>query len=218
MKQISLPKSNSVHLWPVQIPGFVTHLSDYINVLNDAERQRAMRLRLEPKRARFIIVRAVLRRILASYLGVTAEEIEFSLGAQGKPCLRENTLGLHFNVSHSADFAVFAIATAEVGVDIEKIRENYNDAVARRFFSAAEYAALHAVPAAERNIEFYRLWVGKEAVIKAKGVGIFAADGLDLQAYHLQYVALTPEYQVAVAMAEPINAVITRFSRRIHST
>ncbi len=81
---------------------------------------------------------------------------------------------LTFNVSHSRDHALFALARGrEVGVDLESIRERNSDGVADRFFTPDESAALRALDdESERRRAFFSLWSAKEAFIKATGLGL----------------------------------------------
>jgi 4'-phosphopantetheinyl transferase len=65
------------------------------------------------------------------------------------------------------------IATACVGVDIEKIHGALNvQRLAKRFFSPDEAAWFRNLPEAERILRFFRLWVLKEAYLKAIGAGV----------------------------------------------
>ena len=56
-------------------------------ILNQAERDRAARLRIDGKRRQFLAGRSHLRRILASYLDTAPAAIEFTFGPHGKPAL-----------------------------------------------------------------------------------------------------------------------------------
>jgi 4'-phosphopantetheinyl transferase len=60
-----------------------------------------------------------------------------------------------------------------IGVDVEALTP-FGDlaAVARRWFSPTEQAALSALPPDRRLAGFYRLWTRKEAVVKALGLGM----------------------------------------------
>jgi 4'-phosphopantetheinyl transferase len=81
---------------------------------------------------------------------------------------------LHFNASHSHGYAAFAFARrAEVGIDIEKIREEVaGEEIAARFFSEQEIAELATLPGETRPKGFFRCWTRKEAYIKARGEGL----------------------------------------------
>ena len=64
--------------------------------------------------------------LLDRYLEVSASKIAFHYSALGKPALlHPASTELHFNASHSGDYAVFAITRAgETGVDIERVRKD----------------------------------------------------------------------------------------------
>ena len=81
------------------------------------ERLRAQRFRFERDAWKFSVARVTLRRILAKYLSVAPAWITFAYGPHGKPELASPRAPLMFNVSHSADLAVYAVAwNRRVGV------------------------------------------------------------------------------------------------------
>jgi len=81
---------------------------------------------------------------------------------------------LQFNLSHSAGLALIAVgAELQLGVDIEKIREEVDTAaLAQRFFSPREGAGLQALPDNLRVPGFFACWTRKEAFLKATGTGL----------------------------------------------
>lgn len=145
-------------------------------VLSEFERRRAARLSFEIVRARFIVARAMLRRLLAKRLGAQPEEIEFVYNDQGKPALGARFDGsrLFFNVSHCDDLAVYAFSSAgEIGVDVEAVRWFADaDDVAARVFSPAEQRAYAALDPLQRPVGFFNCWTRKEAFVKAVGEGL----------------------------------------------
>src|ERR1043166_2665677 len=56
-------------------------------LLTAGERERATRFALEPDRRRFIVVRALLRQLLAARLGVRPEAIKLAARARGHAAL-----------------------------------------------------------------------------------------------------------------------------------
>jgi 4'-phosphopantetheinyl transferase len=86
---------------------------------------------------------------------------------------------LRSSVSHSGELTLVAVASGRtVGVDVEETRSGRRlQPIADSRFTRAEAAALRALAEGERDAAFYRLWVRKEAYLKAKGEGI--AGGLD---------------------------------------
>src|SRR4029077_18250741 len=79
-----------------------------------------------------------------------------------------------FNVSHSANRAVFAIADGvDVGIDIEGLDSKPSDElVARQFFSALGGGEFLSPPLETRPRAFLTTWTRKEAYIKARGEGL----------------------------------------------
>ena len=142
-------------------------------VLSDDERRRAARFRCGADGERFVVVRARLRLLLSGYGAGPAAALRFGSGAEGKPMVLSQP-DLRFNVSHSGDRALVAVAwRREVGVDVERLRDDLRfDDVARRFFSRAENAALAQWHGGERLTAFYRCWCRKEAYVKARGDGL----------------------------------------------
>ena len=139
-------------------------------VLTADELLRAGRMKSPQGRTRAVVARGALRKLLARDLGGTPEDIVFTVGPHGKPRVDDRSSGVRFNLSHSADLALIAIARdVEVGVDLEEIRPRSDlRGVARRVFTQAEREAVEA----GGEIAFYRHWVAKEAFVKAIGRGI----------------------------------------------
>ncbi|MCI0650923.1 MAG: 4'-phosphopantetheinyl transferase superfamily protein [Planctomycetes bacterium] len=144
--------------------------------LSPEETKRANRYLVEHARRNFFLSRGGLRAILARYLGREPREVEFEYGPHGKPALAGSfaASGLRFNVSHSGEVILIAVARArELGIDIERLRADVElENLARRYFSAAESASLLALEPAARPRAFYRCWTRKEAYLKLKGAGL----------------------------------------------
>ncbi len=146
------------------------------STLSNQERVRADRFAFERDRARFVAARGQLRAILGSCLGAEPRNIEFAYSAKGKPSLAGDfaRTGLQFNLSHSGGLAVFALACyGMVGVDVEQIRPVPElSALMERFFSAVECAEIKKLFGEEQLKGFFRVWIRKEAWLKATGEGI----------------------------------------------
>jgi len=114
------------------------------------------------------------RRWLAAQLAVDEEALGLWRDARGRPHLGPAHVGLDANWSHSGERLLVALARgARVGADIEWLRPRPRAmTLARRFFTPREAALLAALPAAEAEDWFVRLWCAKEAVLKAHGHGI----------------------------------------------
>jgi len=113
----------------------------------------------------------LLRELLTAYTGSAA--IDIGQGEHGKP-FAHAAGGIEFNLSHAGADVVIAFARGQtLGVDIERLpRRAVSHEVAQRFFCASEADALAALPEADRQAAFLRLWTHKEAVLKAIGGGL----------------------------------------------
>jgi 4'-phosphopantetheinyl transferase len=147
---------------------------EFTHLLADDEHRRADRLRVEQPRRVFVAARIALRLLLAPEAGVPAEALRFTEGPHGKPALVPDA-GLGFNLSHSGDTVVIAVARGlSLGVDVEELRSRVRTgALARRFFDASESHIVESLPeGAERHRAFFHFWTSKEAVLKATGSGL----------------------------------------------
>src|SRR5262245_45796054 len=110
-----------VHVWLVPSRADADQISRLKGYLTRDERCRADRFRLDRPRQTFIVVRGLLRVLLAAHLNQRPSAIVLSYEPNGKPVIPGSGLG--FNVSHSGDLALVALAWGRrVGVDIERIR------------------------------------------------------------------------------------------------
>jgi 4'-phosphopantetheinyl transferase len=114
-----------------------------------------------------------LRLILGRYLDAPPASLMFAADDNGRPFLAGERSGLHFNLSHSGDVALIALAHAAVGVDVERIKEMSDFMkIARKHFAASELESLQRVAAEEQPKAFHRIWTRKEAFVKATGLGL----------------------------------------------
>lgn len=167
-----------VHIWRWTLHKPSQEVHALKRLLSADEATRAERFYFPRHHDAFIVARAGLRTTLARYLQTPPEAISFCYGDAGKPDLSLELAGreLAFNLSHSGDWAVLAIAQrGPIGIDIERVR-TMNDApgMARRYFAAAEIAVWRSLAADEQLPAFFRCWTRKEAYLKALGDGLRA--------------------------------------------
>ena len=178
---ISQPRTGAASVWDVDVwrldctrdrgAGRV-----FYSALDAPERARLRLMRRADTRLQFSAGRWLARHVLARRLGCAEAEVELTVGAHGRPSLV--TGSIDFNLSHSGSLVVLALSVVRVGIDIEATdRTNDWRAIAHRFFSAVELAAIEACAEAEQRTAFFRTWVRKEAFVKALGTGI--ATGFD---------------------------------------
>jgi 4'-phosphopantetheinyl transferase len=166
--------ARAVHVWCAALDR-AADWTAFRSTLSADERDRADRFYFERDRRRYTCARAILRRLLARYLDVDPRAIAFQYGPHGKPALSGPFAGaLTFNVSHSGEVAMLAIARGiELGVDVEQVRDMPDaEEIATRFFSPREVARLLSLPESARNAAFFSCWTRKEAYLKALGSGL----------------------------------------------
>lgn len=146
-------------------------LARALSLLDERERARAERLRVPAVRRRFIAARAALRSVLGESTGTEPAAVRFAYGERGKPRLADG--GPHFNASDSGDWAVAALAGAELGIDLEVVRKLRNaDGLARRICTVRELERFENLADHDRDAALLHLWTCKEAGLKALGLGL----------------------------------------------
>ncbi len=121
--------------------------------------------------------RIALRTLLARIQGIDPAEVVLSTGPFGKPELAGDNDDLAFNLSHSGDHSLIAIARGvPVGVDIECNSASVDtEAIAHQFFTPGERSLFETAGAGGRRGRFLAIWTAKEAYAKGLGLG-FALD------------------------------------------
>jgi len=223
--------ATSVHVWRILLR--VGDPAALLPFLSPDETERAGRFIFERDANAFIVAHAMLRRILADYLGVVPQSLAFVTGPFGKPAISDSSDagGLEFNLSHSGDLALVAVSRdSPWGVDIERLDQRIEHLeLAEQFFSPAERVVLRSLPAeGARTQGFFNAWTRKEAYLKATGHGItrglhhfdvtlapsepaaLLADRLDpLAVQRWRMAALSPGagYAAAVVVASDVDEI-----------
>lgn len=167
---------SSVHVWFAHLDHPDAAARQLWGDLSPDECLRAMRFQFERDRNRYVVARSILRQILAIYVAGEPLDLLFKYGPWGKPALGGSfaKTELRFNVSHSAAWAMFAVARKrEIGVDLECVRPLSDMlGLAESCFTTVENAALARIPEHERRRAFFDGWTRKEAFLKAIGKGL----------------------------------------------
>lgn len=147
MRALDRTPGTELHLWSAQLDR-----GDWPDAagLPAAERERAEKIIHAQAQRRWVASRWALRGVLARYLEREPAAIELRVGERGKPMLADENASLRFNLSHSAELALIAVAEGpEVGVDVQRL--------------------------GSRPAGFYASWTRREAVAKCHGVGLWRA-------------------------------------------
>lgn len=168
-KEYSL-NTTDIIIHTIYLPNFIDLKSDLVQLLNSQEINRVERFHKENDKNRFIICRSILKFILASHTKLPVKSILLDYHFNKKPYLASHP-GLNFNISHSEDFAVIAISSDKVGVDIEYISGNFDFTnLLPDIFVDHEIMAIKN--ADNEKHAFFTSWTRKEAFVKALGKGI----------------------------------------------
>lgn len=171
--------SAAVHLWATTTRAWLDESYLLRGLLTSEEQRRADAFVFACHRRQYVISHAFLRIVLSWYVMCPPWEIRFAAGYRGKPRLANADAcpGLEFNLSHCSTLTVVGLGWDAIGVDVEEVRADVDDAKVAGYFHAHERAQLEALPPDCRRSAFYRGWTRKEAVAKAVGAGL--SIGLD---------------------------------------
>jgi 4'-phosphopantetheinyl transferase len=207
---------SGVQIWTAQLESLSpAEIAELSASLDSAERARAARFHFERDRRHYVASRGLLRRLLGAVLDTPASALAFEYGAHGKPALTAAFAQdriLRFNLSHSAGWAMFALAwDHEIGIDLEsatRLKRDVNGltGLAARVLSARELVIWQALPdGAKRDAAFLRAWTRKEAYAKATGQGLFD----ELIAIEVALDAATPKSSLTLR-SSPLESEIPR--------
>lgn len=135
-----------------------------LNLISSSRRKKVMKYLQADDRKRCLGAGILQAEILPLY-GESPEKITY--GKEGKPQAEK----VHFNISHSGNFVIFAVGEKAVGCDIEKTGQEIQG-VAESFFHCNEAEYLRKFQGQERDEMFFRLWTWKESYIKMTGEGM----------------------------------------------
>lgn len=152
-------------------------------LLSVTERERAKRYKSFKCFRQFVAGRALLRTVLTHLEGTPPEDWEFSFGPNGKPQVSKPTgSDLLFNLSHRDHLVGLVVGRAPkctrtsflgLGVDLERTPTGeLNLDLVKGFFTGKEHSYILDGPQKEMCLRFAEVWSAKEALLKAKGLGL----------------------------------------------
>lgn len=162
----------TVNVYCITINSYFNSLKFLYSLLSTQEKIQSEKFFTINLSNRYIVTRAVLRSILAEYLGTIPQDIEFIRNSYGKPFVRG--ANIEFNMSHSYNSAYYAITSDfSVGIDVEFYNKGKNIFnIAKSVFSIDELEFFLNLSDLKRQEFFFNVWTKKEAVIKAMGLGL----------------------------------------------
>lgn len=90
-----------------------------MNFICPQKHERVSRMRFEDDKKRSLAANLAARRASADFLGIDEDEIRITCDGSEKPLCD----GCYISLSHSGDYAVCAVSSFPIGVDIEKKRD-----------------------------------------------------------------------------------------------
>ncbi len=160
------------------------------SLLSSAELDRANRLKVPADRADFWAARLLTRELLARFLGAKLAGLE--LGQRCPQCQSPEhgrpipVRGAHLSWSHSQGFVAAAVAGRPIGVDLEpRQRPRPEPAALASVLTASEQALVQA--SQQPDVDFYRIWTRKEALIKTGATSLDQLTEVDLSENPLQW-------------------------------
>lgn len=206
-------------------------LPSALMLLDDAQRERMQRKRVQGDREVLTLAYAMHRLLLGYVLDMDAASVPLWRDAAGCPRVGDDKL-VHTSLSHADEFIALAISRAgPVGVDIEPMtRKDMLPEMAASICTPEEKLELDQLDAEARGLGLLAMWVRKEALLKAAGLGLsvemntfaapeglvrpmFLADGACLQMLETDGTCLA-------ALAGPVDtrAAVVRLSPHLDST
>jgi 4'-phosphopantetheinyl transferase len=216
-------EKNNLHLYKAKFKIDQYNLKSLWESLSQNEKRRASQFIFSKDKMKFIFTRGLLRKVLASYLGLSPKQLRFNYQAHGKPEIHpsQNKSCIQFNVSHSKNGILFAITNGmPVGIDIEYCRKDIDFLpIAKNFFHEDENVLLNQLESAQKELAFFYIWTQKEAILKAQGIGLtqqlsklhesinlMKQDEMSFQ-WHIKTFMPFRNYYAAIATIEKIETV-----------
>ena len=182
-----LLKKSQVIIVQINAADFTEKIKEMNLYLTATEQQTIARYKEMADRNLKTISKFILKQLLAKFYQIPIAEILIEVNDQGKPFYNStNAAPIYFNVADSADTILIAFSYEPIGIDIEKIENNFQyDDIMNAHFSTGEIIGLQN---ADNKLEcFYRIWTRKEAILKADGAGLInnlpalsVADGVNM--------------------------------------
>lgn len=139
----------------------------WLREMDESARLRAERTTHPLRRRQRIAGEHLARMAAAEWLGLSPAAVTLYRLPSGKPAAE----GCFLSVSHTDALVVCAVGDRPLGVDAERVRP-MKEAIACHCFTAAEQALLDTAAKGERERCFWRVWTGKEALVKRTGEGL----------------------------------------------
>lgn len=155
----------------VRVPVFgPSELADIGRYVSADRMKKIKRYRKVEDQWRSLAASILCRTMLCRIGGFGNQQLKFEADSRGKPRL-VGANHLHFNLSHSGEWAVCAVFDQPLGIDVESV-EAVSFAI-RRYFHNKEQQYLDQLRQTDQREALCRLWTLKESYLKACGDGLY---------------------------------------------
>ena len=174
---LPMPPAGTIHVWSFNLEASQEVQLHCRQVLSPDERARAARFRFDRDRDHFVVTHGYLRYLLGCYCGMKPGDVVIGHSDTGKPLVLGHGMphsDVMFNLTHSHGRGMIAVSKdVPVGIDLEPVRQDMpHVSLAKRYFSPAEGLAVEQSGGDIQPALFCRYWVGKESMLKGKGLGL----------------------------------------------
>lgn len=171
---------DGIHVHLLETPASGNVPDSLLAVLDDAEQIRAARIDRARGRVEYVMGRAFFRSVLASYRDVTPGTLLLARAVMGKPTtsvLPNGSCALHASSSASGRMhAVAVTGQGPIGIDIEPVAaDRFVGDLSDVVLSRREKDVYASIAEDSRTYWLTRVWVAKEATLKAMGCGLSIA-------------------------------------------
>ena len=166
-----------ISVYWIDIRRWQSNLARYLTLLSPSEYRRYSRFRETFHAERYAIAHGFLRQLLNILQGKAylSSDMEFTQNEFGKLSLPEvYKKDIEFNLSYSSEYVLFGFSRGmPLGVDIEVMgRMDVNASTARIIMMDEEFERWESFDQDRKETSFHRMWVRKEAIMKAYGTGV----------------------------------------------
>ncbi|MCS0462904.1 MULTISPECIES: 4'-phosphopantetheinyl transferase family protein [Rhizobium] len=157
-----------VKIWQIDLNVAPDQWRDCLAWLNHEEQEKYHGLKNRHDARRFAAAHVALRRILAGWLMIEPWDVKFAYSQWRRPYVLG---GPFFSMSRSGDLSLVAVSHHPLlGIDVERLDQVVEWSWLETIWSPAEWRRLRTMKNAPELL--LRLWVRKEAAVKALGLGL----------------------------------------------
>lgn len=140
--------------------------------------------------------------------GIFLQEEDLGRGRYGKPFIKDRP-DIQFNISHSGSWAVCALGSVPVGIDVQEHRPLYRqERLEEKILEERELKICRSLPEKERREFLYDCWARLEAWAKGMGFGLAGGFHCPEKMGNYQKIFLEEGISCVLWTGEPVQVEI----------